>query len=289
MSSGKSLGAESEIESSLINRISRIENRLCAIKPLEDQASDWLIKLQDIVSEISSIYENVTMALKERDGKIYNLSSFVDSNFKSIFSLENSVKDLTQSHESHVQGFSLGLQRISEKVDSSLADHPKIVDFSNLQNDLNDRFKALRSWIESIKDSINEIQGDLVSLRGEVQAHDANFAEQQQDFVFIKSLFEKHKSEIDQRLSIASAQNELRAKAILDKHVKDMEALRDDLKGSPNALESVKQDILQQIESASLDASNAVIKAANVDSQQKIIERKIENIQLLLKKYELAK
>lgn len=74
---------------------------------------------------------------------------------------------------------------------------------------------------------------------------------------------------------------------------KDIESavktLRNDLEGSPSSLEATKAEIIKKFEIASLDASNSVLKANNCVKQIELIERKIENLSLIVKKHELSK
>ena len=65
-------------------------------------------------------------------------------------------------------------------------------------------------------------------------------------------------------------------------------ALKTELKGSPSSLESTKAELLSQFKTAQMDASNSVLKANNSAKQIELIERKIENLALLVKKLELS-
>jgi len=77
--------------------------------------------------------------------------------------------------------------------------------------------------------------------------------------------------------------------ATKDDIASSVKTLRNDLEGTPSSLEATKAEIIKKFEIASLDASNSVLKANNCVKQIELIERKIENLALLVKKYELSK
>jgi len=59
--------------------------------------------------------------------------------------------------------------------------------------------------------------------------------------------------------------------------------------GTPTANLKVKEELEQKMQMAQLDGSNAVIKVNNVEQQIKLLEKKLENLQLQVKRNELAK
>jgi biopolymer transport protein ExbB/TolQ len=83
--------------------------------------------------------------------------------------------------------------------------------------------------------------------------------------------------------------------SFLDKSLKNqitvfeekINSLKSAIDTSPATILAVKNDISNQLDSAKLDASNAVIRSNNSAQQIVILEKKIENIYLLLKKHEL--
>jgi hypothetical protein len=68
-----------------------------------------------------------------------------------------------------------------------------------------------------------------------------------------------------------------------------IESLKNDLQGSSASLGALRSEIIKKLESITLDSSNAFLKANNNAQQVAILEKKIENIFLLLKKFELSK
>lgn len=77
----------------------------------------------------------------------------------------------------------------------------------------------------------------------------------------------------------------------LQKHGKQVSSDLENVKnGFPVYPEkSFDEKTLEKIEMVALDASNAYLKANNLESQIKFLDKKLENLQLLLKQHELAK
>lgn len=65
--------------------------------------------------------------------------------------------------------------------------------------------------------------------------------------------------------------------------------LKEQLASDPYTADSVKKILKDDIDALSLDGKNAYIKASNAAQQIQLLEKKVENINLILKKYELNK
>lgn len=65
------------------------------------------------------------------------------------------------------------------------------------------------------------------------------------------------------------------------------DAVKRDLKGSPGDLKSAKEDIMARFESVALDGSNAVLRATNASAKVLVLEKKIENLYLLVNQLQL--
>jgi hypothetical protein len=66
-----------------------------------------------------------------------------------------------------------------------------------------------------------------------------------------------------------------------------MEKLKDQLSMSPVAIFEQNNQMINKLESASLDGSNAMLKVNNMDMKITIIEKKIENLAIQIKRVEL--
>jgi chromosome segregation ATPase len=68
-----------------------------------------------------------------------------------------------------------------------------------------------------------------------------------------------------------------------------LKALKDELSASPDAIKNVRDEFVKKIEGVALDGSNAVLRSSNSERKIVILEKKIENIYLLLQKLETPK
>jgi len=137
----------------------------------------------------------------------------------------------------------------------------KIQDLGKLHNDLSQQNSEL-------KDSLSSVNGKLGQTNDALAQHVKNT-----DFS-LKSI----KSSSD-----AAIEN------VKDQVVSYMNATKVEMIGSPSSMESVRKEIMHKLSLTSLDGSNAVLKTNNHDQQLKIIEKKLENLSILMKKNEFDK
>ena len=65
--------------------------------------------------------------------------------------------------------------------------------------------------------------------------------------------------------------------------------LAKDFDSNPLSAESVKAALFKEIEALALDGKNAYLKSNNCATQLALLEKKLENLNLLIKKHELTK
>jgi hypothetical protein len=70
---------------------------------------------------------------------------------------------------------------------------------------------------------------------------------------------------------------------------KRSQQLKEQLASDPYTAESVKTILKSEMDKLAMDGKNAYLKAANAAQQIQLLEKKVENINLILKKYELNK
>jgi hypothetical protein len=70
---------------------------------------------------------------------------------------------------------------------------------------------------------------------------------------------------------------------------KKCQELKNQLATDSYTAESIKKILKDEMEELSMDGKNAYIKASNASQQLQLLDKKVENINLILKKYELSK
>jgi vacuolar-type H+-ATPase subunit I/STV1 len=62
---------------------------------------------------------------------------------------------------------------------------------------------------------------------------------------------------------------------------------KEELSSAPS-IEAIKSEVMKKLETVSIDSANASLKASNSAQQIYLLEKKLENLALLLKKHELS-
>ena len=67
-----------------------------------------------------------------------------------------------------------------------------------------------------------------------------------------------------------------------------LDSLRKDLVVSPSDVFQQNNDVMKKLESTALDGSNAMMKVNNIDLHTRILEKRIENLAIQIKRIELS-
>jgi hypothetical protein len=170
---------------------------------------------------------------------------------KNSISEQDRVRDLTISH-------SVALSQLIE----SNAQHAKKIDALS---------KEHASLKEIINASISEVKSNIDKISSSVQ-------EMPQFNEWATKIYIKVCNEINEKTKSFYTQLDQRS-----------QQLREQLASDPYTAESVKTILKKEMDDLSLDGKNAFIKSTNNTQQIQLLEKKIENINLILKKYELNK
>lgn len=284
--------------------------------PLEEKVNECFRKFNVIIEKIQS-YDQVLEKFKEVISKIEEISGIQLENEKKLSYFESSLKTL-QSVIS--QNFLISTTQFQEnnveirKVKCSLEDLSSTIqdDISHFKEGLYDCKSKIRNIIESSvqKSSIDQLQKEqkslksmsdkvidrLIDMSDSLKNCNLNFEEYKK----LNSIetFQEQIDNIEFSLKDTSnnVSNKIKNCVTLDTLSKfysskvepELISIKDQLINQPS-LESLQKNMMEKIEKISLDASNSVLKANNCSKQIEIVERKIENISLLVKKIELSK
>lgn len=225
---------------------------------------------------------------KRLDDAIPNLSQKLDSWAKKQDALENQMNS-----------FLLNLNAIRDSLES-----------------VNGRIVNSEKEIQKEKELLAAFSQDMKNANSSLSSHETKMS-------FLLSKYEEHENLIAQRLSSTSildgkisdcaselktlkdrfAESQRVSEDRFDRKLNDaMQAVNKSIEGvnsrfqdikMPSTDDLVKIDELKkfanQIESLKLDANNAMLKASNCDIQLQVVHKKIENLQLLTKNFELTK
>lgn len=158
--------------------------------------------------------------------------------------------------------------RLKIEIDESKDDIEALVARNiAVNNRLDEQVKAIYFCIDEFKDNVHSKDWVLAMINS---IHHS-MSDQRED------LF-NHISRLEGNIYDSNKNNEVKLnnmKTSFDMH--------------PDEIRAFKEDILKKHESVALDGTNSVIRSSNNEQQLKILEKRVENIYLLLKKYELSK
>ena len=227
--------------------------------------------------QIGAVKFSVEKAQKDNDVKHEQMS-------QKVYSIEGLLDRMTKEHVATLGVISRSIDSLNEKlnkVSSIIIDkdqmegimahmlgqiervengkQPLISDIQKLQLEmykLGDAVKMMQLFPEKIEKRVADLQKAIQDFN--------TITEKRYDFLNdgISSTLKLHTKAVDERLDMWK-------EAIL---------------GTPTSNQKVKEEIEKKLEMTQLDGSNAVIKVNNLENQVKLLEKKLENLTLLLKK-----
>ena len=284
------------------DRLAHIESTLPNLARLTEQSACFerldkmALSMQELFNHESSIQSVLDSLVKDYNIQInqfgLNHRSFAD------FMAEMQIKaNAIQEKIHHIQ--------LDAKKDLDALNHSRVTLEANLTSIKNNSVSTKR--VDEINELIavmtvqqNAIKADMQSLRKEIEAQkvlianvdmlantvnraQSNYSQTQHEF----------KSELNLLLTGVkqSVKDELlEMRKGLSNLAKDMDAKLAALpKPQTVDIEAIKQEMQQRFEPSSFEAKNANLRSSNNESKIVLLEKKVEQLFLLLNKYELTK
>jgi hypothetical protein len=242
------------------------------IDSLEIELESWICHSKQIINEIIGTMGQqsknnglMVNTLEEQKNSHQKLSHYVQECFGTLYRdselLKVQVHDVDIEHIK-TRDFSTGLEK-------TLLDLKKfILDFKD--NSLN-----LKSDFNDFKRKTDQVHADLKSQMDHLLG---SFQEMPQFNEWATKIYIKVCNEINDK-----------QKAFYLELDKRSQQLKEQLASDPYTAESVKTILKSEMDKLAMDGKNAYLKAANAAQQIQLLEKKVENINLILKKYELNK
>lgn len=254
----------------------KTEKRIDEIERLEKNNNEFLLKLRE---EINLRINNIISTLNRFKDEIDYLNAENQHNTKEISRIErdnkNQLEVISSQHidvESKIRNITSQSSNHSDKI-SSLYD--RLIENSSLIESFFQRFQDLSKQFDPIHQKIDHLSN---FFDGRVKAINELIESKPkiQDFISTS------------RKIIVEEINSLENK-IFEKVKENLSSLINKLKTYGDTAESVRSEISRQMDLISLDSKNAIIKSGNTSQQIQILEKKLENVLLLIKKHELDK
>lgn len=298
MSGGKRFSADQVLSAE--ERLDEMERKYSVIQE-RIQAYDQIINEFEILKKESK-------ELKSHCNQLENLTAKESGNLLSkIVELSNYLDQLKKSNENNysiIQQFGtnhiLQINKINEDINNytlGLRDLSKDANENNKRIDvlsksvslLNSSLKTTSNKVEDFSESLANIAKKHDSLKKEISTVSASniaFSQQSEHLIHKIPDFKDWASQVLVKTDASLQDVRLELK---NKISTGIENVRTELKEDPLTVDFIKKEFKNSLESLALDSKNAYLKSNNSSQQIQLLEKKIENINLTLKKYELSK
>jgi hypothetical protein len=101
--------------------------------------------------------------------------------------------------------------------------------------------------------------------------------------------FQEYKKVQDDKFQTFFKDNKKAMDALRFEFQASINKMQNDLVVSPSTILQQNNDVMKKLESTSLDGTNAVMKVNNLDTHVRILEKRIENLAIQIKRLELSK
>lgn len=264
----------------IIDRQNEVEALLPQLNKMIWSCNDYIMKLEVQIKELAESF-GIRLGLLKT-----NVDSF-QTDLTDLKDKRERDKDFVQSSTAYQTKKQYELQQLVEEIKRSHEEISKnvstnVAGISSKHSELSRKVAGLVGDSETLSANLHALMADVAK----VPDMEAKFY-----LVFdeVKKALESFKQENGVRHVenmrileglLAKAKGELKM---------DLQAAKEEILGTPTSNAQVKAQIMQKLEMATLDASNACIKASNIDQQVKLLEKKIESVRLQIKKDELSR
>ncbi len=303
MSGGKSFALVDKGEKTPEDRLNILE-QMIPVLIQKIQAYDKIIDdfkvLKKSQIDISEICNKNTQSIEIASSFMKNYNDQCQSMYKitnSTISSQNAKfedfsKDLIR-FKSDQNDLVVLINKIDDKYSILLQ---KLTDSCVTRSEFEEQNNFVESKLKSIQSSFSNIHNELERLDNQVVLNLNKNTEFSVESKSTKDFIEQVQEKIR---NLHSLNNTLKqdfynslivyTNSINEDVSKRFSNFKIELKESPDSSNSIKSEIISKLDSVALDGSNALLKASNSAQQISILEKKIENIYLLLKKFEINK
>ena len=253
-----------------LKQIREVQSELCANHSyLEEKLGSFSLGIQLLNSESNQVHEG--------------LSSSIQSHAKELLDLKNSNRTISANVSNQIEALKLQFEASVNDLQSKIVGKP---DKANIDFAYN-----------ILKVMINDLTSKLESHKSELDAFKSRVGAELSAIVDTSVSMSKHTK--DHQVSLDAAEDlrrqitGLRESSVVnlavlkDKMIVSVQEMKNSFSNLPEPNESLRSEFDKKLESAILDSKNATVRTQNSDQKITLLEKKIESINLLLKKYEL--
>lgn len=301
MSDGKMKDSQSEALTAfeIIHGIERKCNALSAKIEVHDQYEEKIKDLQFRLSGLFSDYESHKMSIQKSVNFLSASSDSLDRKVEDR-SLKNEmfIKDLDKhkkdhdnlkSHcQDHHDAFSLYIKRMDSSLESVQGQCISKVDFLAHKTDMQSNFIGIHMLLQDQKDALISLDAFKISSFGKIQSLVMSTAEMAEKL----SVIEKDSASVSQYVRHLSSELQAKSESLISgvqsKLETDLKISVSNFSAKQSDIDSMQAEVKSKMDVLILEVNNNSLRTYNYEQQLKNLERKVENLQLLLRKYELS-
>lgn len=266
-----------------IQSYDQVLSEFSSLKKELKQANQNIASLHDFCDSFS---KEIRSSISSLSARVQPLKGVQDSHEKAIQSLSSTINALLEHSSNYRNETKEGVDQLNNKLSSSIMESNKI---ASLLDDMGRKVSVLSTQQSQYSTNLDKLYSDYFKFKDSSESISCSLGKE----------IRKVKQSVDDAPDLTEWANKIytriqsdlgyrdkQATAYVDKKV---ETLSEDFAANPLSAESIKASLFNEIQNLSLDGKNAYLKSNNCATQIQILEKKLERLNIILKKYELNK
>jgi len=265
-------------------RIQAYDAVLDEFKALRSELKSNKKTIENFVAASASVFDDLSMKVNTYGAQFQILHSKAESNAKALEDHKSYVAKFVSHSNKIVSDFNEVVSKIKESLALSFDHKNQITNsFAEFQSSL----ATIKSSYASTTKSLEKLTEDHIKFKDAMQ--DAHAALIQEVGKIIKTIaalpsLQEWANTLYGRVQQDLVYREKQATAYVDKKITE---LAKDFEANPLSAQGVRNELFNEIQALALDGKNAYLKSNNCATQLALLEKKLENLNLLIKKHEL--
>ena len=301
MSDGKSYQikkvlTDAERLEELDRKFSVIQERIQVYDRIVEENRALTKRLNDLADKPKEIHERITSNVAQTNGALKAHAEMIADVVRANDDLRKTLKglEITLSHaqDTHIQNVKFYERAMNDLENRLVAYCNGKMDGKEFKNFVEEYYREYALNIEDknrIRAFVNECKSGMVDLNQTISDAKAVINEQGKGITGLKLWVNSFEDKIHSAISDKFTNIQSKQATEYEKLREEVQANKKEILGTPSSNASVERRIANQLEMASLDASNAVAISKNHAEKIKLLEKKIEALSAQLTKYELPR
>ena len=185
---------------------------------------------------------------------------------------------------------------INRRLNSISKEHQDLSKKPDIPSEYQEFKYLVNSKIQAISDSLDsfsiKVKDVRTQLSHEISRNETDRIEKEDDRMQMKEILdsiESQKREFTQKINALGDSISQASSSVKDHANRSVEKLKQEISASPSSILETNNSILRKIEECKMDCTNAMLRLANFETQFSLFHRKLENLDIRIKKLELEK